>query len=154
MKLAARDVGIGLIVPAALVLAWHLVTYNGMVNPQAQADDGLAVIGHGALRSLDAETLRRIYTGRTIELDGQALRPVNLDVGHALRRRFLAAVLQQSDEEYVAYWTVRRYIGKGAPPRELASAAEVVDYVRRTPGAIGYVDAAEVPAGVGVLWRR
>jgi NitT/TauT family transport system permease protein len=35
MKLAARDVGIGLIVPAALVLAWHLVTYNGWVNPQA-----------------------------------------------------------------------------------------------------------------------
>jgi len=35
MKLAARDVGIGLVVPAALVLAWHLVTYNGWVNPQA-----------------------------------------------------------------------------------------------------------------------
>ena len=35
MKLAWRDVAVGLVVPAALVLAWHVVTYQGWVNPQA-----------------------------------------------------------------------------------------------------------------------
>jgi ABC-type phosphate transport system substrate-binding protein len=135
-------------------MAWMLAPLLGAPGAPAGADEGVAVIGHIAARSLDAETIRRIYTGRTIELDGQALRPVNLEAGHALRRRFLGAVLQQTEDEYVAYWTVRRYIGKGAPPRELAGSAAVVDYVRRTPGAIGYVEAAEVPAGVGVLWKR
>ncbi|WP_232540119.1 hypothetical protein [Azohydromonas aeria] len=136
-------------------IAWMLAPLLGAAGaPTGAADEGVAVIGHVAARSLDAETLKRIYTGRTIELDGQALRPVNLEAGHPLRRRFLAAVLQQSEDEYEAYWTVRRYIGKGAPPRELAGSAAVVDYVRRTPGAIGYIDAGEVPAGVSVLLRR
>lgn len=131
-----------------------LAALLGAAGAPARTDEGVAVIGHIAARSLDAETLKRIYTGRTIELDGQTLRPVNLEPGHALRRRFLGAVLQQTEDDYVAYWTVRRYIGKGVPPRELSSAAEVVDYVRRTPGAIGYVDASDVPPGMNVLLRR
>lgn len=120
----------------------------------ARADGNLVVIAHAPLPGVDAETVRRIFTGRTIELDGQALRPVNLSAGHPLRRRFLASLLQQSDDDYVAYWTVRRYIGKGTPPRELADPAEVIDFVRRTPGAIGYLDAADLKPGTTVLLRR
>jgi ABC-type phosphate transport system substrate-binding protein len=120
----------------------------------ASADEPLAVIANTPLKGIDAEALKRIYTGRTIEIDGQPLRPVNLAPGHPLRRRFLGAVLQQDEDNYAAYWTVRRYVGKGAPPRELASAAEVIEYVRSTPGAIGYVDPADVRPGVNVVWKR
>ena len=35
MKLAWRDIGVGLLAPATLVLVWHFVTYHGWVNPQA-----------------------------------------------------------------------------------------------------------------------
>jgi ABC-type phosphate transport system substrate-binding protein len=120
----------------------------------ARADEALVVIAHAPLPGLDAEALRRIYTGRVIELGGQVLQPVNRAPGSPLRQRFLGAVLQQTDADYVAYWTVRRYIGKGAPPRELSSGADVFDFVRRTPGAIGYIDAAELRPGVYVVTRR
>ncbi|WP_238455774.1 hypothetical protein [Azohydromonas lata] len=120
----------------------------------AWADEGVAVIGNLPARALDAETLKRIYTGRTIELEGLLLRPVNLPYGHPLRRRFLSAVLQQQEDDYLAYWTVRRYIGKGAPPRELAGTAEVLVHVRNTPGAIGYVEASQLTPDLNVLLRR
>lgn len=125
-----------------------------LAQAPARADDGVVVIANAPLKGLDAEALRRIYSGRTVELDGQALRPVNLAPGQALRRRFLATVMQQDDEDYVAYWTVRRYIGKGTPPRELRSSGEVIDYVSRTPGAIGYIDAGELRPGLNVVFRR
>ncbi|WP_028104539.1 ABC transporter permease [Pseudoduganella violaceinigra] len=35
MKAAWRDIGVGLVAPATLVLAWHIVTHQGWVNPQA-----------------------------------------------------------------------------------------------------------------------
>ncbi len=126
---------------------------GGVVSP-VQADDGVAVIANAPLRGVDADTLRRIYSGRIVELDGLPLHPVQLVGGHPLRQRFLASVLQQKDEDYVAYWTVRRYIGKGTPPRELAATADVLAFVQRTPGAIGYVDAAELRPGQAVLLRR
>jgi ABC-type phosphate transport system substrate-binding protein len=123
-------------------------------SPRLQADDSVIVIGHAALRALDADTVKRIYTGRVIELGGQDLRPVNLVPGHPLRQRFLASVLGQSEEDYLAYWTVRRYIGKGTPPRELDGTGMVIEYVRRTPGALGYIDAAQWAPGLNVLLRR
>ncbi len=124
----------------------------GLAAP-AQADDALVVVAHAPLRGLDAEALRRIYTGRMIELENQVLRPVNLPSGHPARKRFLALVMQQDDEDYLAYWTVRRYVGKGAPPRELATPADVVNYVRSTPGAIGYLEPADLKPGLTVVLR-
>lgn len=126
----------------------------GLPAAHAATDDGWVLIANGPLKGVDAEMLKRIYTGRVVELDGQALRPVNLVPGTPLRRRFLAGALQQDDEDYIAYWTVRRYIGKGAPPRELRSTAEVIDYVQRTPGAIGYIEPADLKPGMVVLLRR
>jgi ABC-type phosphate transport system substrate-binding protein len=114
----------------------------------------VVVIANAPLRGVDAEAIRRIYGGRMVELDGQPLRPVQLAAGQPLRRRFAAAVLQQSDEDFIAYWTVRRYIGKGAPPRELSRSAEVIAHVQHTPGAIGYIDAADLKPGLHVLLRR
>ena len=120
----------------------------------ARADENIVVISHSPLKGVDAEVLRRIYTGRTIELDRLLLHPVNLAPGHPLRRRFAGAVLQQSDDDYIAYWTVRRYIGKGAPPRELSSTAEIIEYVTTTPGAIGYIEASELKPSMFVVLRR
>lgn len=119
-----------------------------------RADDGLVLIGNASLKGVNADLIKRIYSGRVVEVDGIAVRPVNLSTGSGLRQRFLDAVLQQSDADYVAYWTVRRYIGKGTPPVELRSSAEVIDYVGRTPGALGYIEATEVRPSLHVLWRR
>ena len=47
---------------------------------------------------------------------------MNLKSGVRLRGQFLADLLGMDEERYVAYWTVRRYIGKGAPPRNWKAA--------------------------------
>lgn len=111
------------------------------------------VIGHAGLRPLDRTTLERIYTGRIVEIDGVRLTPVNLPQGNALREAFLQSYLLQDENKYTGYWTVRRYVGKGTPPAELPSSAEVLDFVSKTEGAIGYVDSAKVPDGVQILLR-
>ena len=78
---------------------------------------------------------------------------VNASRGSSVRDRFLQDYLHQDEDKYTAYWTVRRYIGKGASPRELSSSADVIKYVNSTPGAIGYIDEADVPPGVHVLLK-
>ncbi len=119
----------------------------------AGAADGLIVIGHPSLSSLDAATLEKVYTGKVVEVNGVAVTAVNAQTGSATRNRFLQAYLKQDEDKYTAYWIVRRYIGKGAPPREISGSAAVIDFVKATPGAIAYIDEADVPAGVRVLMR-
>jgi ABC-type phosphate transport system substrate-binding protein len=119
----------------------------------ARAAGGVVVIGDARLTRLDATTLEKVYTGRVIEVDGIPVTAVNANSGSAVRNRFLQAYLNQDEDKYTAYWTVRRYIGKGASPRELRTSAEVIDFVKSTPGAIGYIDEADVPPGVSVLLK-
>ena len=119
----------------------------------SNAADGVVVIGHSNLTGLDLSTLEKVYTGKVIEINGVPVTAVNASSGSAVRSRFLHAYLKQDEDKYTAYWIVRRYIGKGAPPRELANSEAVVAFVKATPGAIGYVDETDVPTGVTVLLK-
>lgn len=120
----------------------------------ASAWAGVVVIGHANVRKLDLPTVQRIYTGKVIEVGGVPVAPVNLQTGQPVRQRFLVDYLQLNEDAYLAYWTVRRYVGKGVPPRELATAADIIQYVQNTPGAVAYLDEADVPASANVLLRK
>ena len=121
----------------------------------AQAHAGeIVVIGNSNVPKMDAVTIQKVYTGKVISVSGINVTPVGVKPGATTRNLFLQEFLKQDEEKYTAYWTVRRYIGKGAPPTELASAADVINYVQSTPGAVGYIDEAELKQGMNVVARR
>ena len=125
-----------------------------LISPVMAADEAIVVIGHAALPKADLPTLQRLYTGRVTAINQQTAIPVNLPVGDPLRQQFLNVVMRQSEEQYTGYWLVRRYVGKGAPPQELATFEDVVKYVISTPGAVGYVPASKVPPGGNVIFKN
>jgi ABC-type phosphate transport system substrate-binding protein len=135
------------------ILAGAVLALHAFSGAALAADTDVVVIAHPSVPVLDISTVYRLYTGRAIEVAGNPVTVVNAAPGSSLRDRFLNVYLQQNDEKYRAYWTVRRHIGKGVPPREFKSAAEVLEFVQRTPGAIGYVEAGEVKAGVRVVLK-
>ena len=118
----------------------------------AQAGDML-VIGNGNVPKMDTVTVQKIYSGKFISVVGVNVTPVALKTGTPLRNRFLKEFLNQNEEKYTAYWTVRLYIGKGTPPMELGSTSDVIGFVQATPGAVGYIDANDVQPGMNVIAR-
>jgi ABC-type phosphate transport system substrate-binding protein len=119
------------------------------------ASGGVVVIGHPSLvGKIDAPTVQKIFTGKVIEVSGVSVTAVNAHLGSPVRNQFLQLFLHQDEDKYTAYWTVRRYIGKGVPPREMASSADIIDFVTSTPGALGYIDESEVKPGLNVLLHK
>lgn len=94
---------------------------------------------------MDWVTLQKVFLGKVIRVNGMPVIPVNLVSGSLARKDFVSQILEQTDEKYVNYWTVRRYIGQGSPPREVSGEQEMIDYVRSTPGAVGYVEEVTPP---------
>ena len=130
-----------------LMLLWAASMFD------AWAADGVVVIGHPTVKRLDTTTVARIYTGRVIEVDGVSITAINAHAGTSIRNRFQQVFLNQDEDKFTAYWTVRRYIGKGAPPREMSKSSDIIRFVTSTPGAIGYIDESELRPGLNVLLR-
>src|SRR5262245_26017400 len=115
----------------------------------------LVVVANADTPAIDADTLQKIYLGKVVEVGGRPVVPVNLAKGNSLRTAFMEQVLAQDDDRFIAYWTVRRYIGKGSPPREFATTQEQLEFLRKTPGAVGYLsDAAQVEQGLKTILKK
>jgi hypothetical protein len=82
---------------------------------------------------------------------GEPIRPVDLGTESPTRRRFSEEVLSRSVVAVKSYWQQMIFSGRAVPPPELESDEEVMRYVGKYPGAIGYISGATEPAGVKVV---
>lgn len=114
----------------------------------------IIVIGNANVPKMDIETVQKIYTGKFITLDGISVTPVSLKTGSPLRNAFLSTFLNQDEEKYTGYWTVRRYVGKGTPPLEFNSSQEIIEFISATAGALGYIDEADLKENMNVVARK
>lgn len=104
-----------------------------------------------AVRSTTRSDLERIWRRKTAFWpNGTPVVPLNLPGGEPLRRSFQEKVLRSGDEELAQWWN-RAYFQGVPPPVVLQTGAAVRAFVAATPGAVGYIPAAEADATVVVL---
>ncbi len=124
---------------------------TALMSAQVQAE--IAVIVNPANdSSLDKGEISRIFLGKKKSFpNGTSVTPINLSEGAATRGSFDSNVLNKSSSQLKAYWSKLVFTGKGTPPKEVSSDADVVAAVKSDPSAIGYVDASAVTGDVKVV---
>jgi ABC-type phosphate transport system substrate-binding protein len=85
---------------------------------------------------------------------GEAIRPVDLAPESPVRRRFSEEILRRSVDAVKGYWQQRIFSGRDVPPPELDTSEDVVKYVLRYEGAVGYVSGSAKLEGVKVVSVR
>jgi len=101
--------------------------------------------------SISAEDLKGVFLATKSSLsDGSHVEPV-LEKGGAAHESFLREFLGKSDAAFETYYRSLVFTGKASMPKSTASDAEMVAYVAKTKGAIGYVSAGANTAGVKTL---
>jgi hypothetical protein len=83
--------------------------------------------------------------------DGAAVMPVEQSAKTPMRQRFTLEIYGKQVIAISAYWQQMIFSGKGIPPPEKSTDADVVAYVRDTPGGIGYVWAGADTSSVRVV---
>lgn len=86
--------------------------------------------------------------------DKTPLRPVDLKAGNPARKTFAKQIIRRSERAIRSYWQRQIFAGRQLPPRQVSGDEAVVEYVKRTRGAIGYVSGAADVSGVKVLRIR
>jgi ABC-type phosphate transport system substrate-binding protein len=83
--------------------------------------------------------------------DGEVIRPVDLPLESAARRKFTDEVLGRSVAAVRSYWQQLIFAGRDVPPPELDGDAAVVAYVLRNRGGLGYVSGSASLAGAKAI---
>jgi len=83
--------------------------------------------------------------------DGQAAVPVEPSSKSPARQRFDQDIFGKPVIAISAYWQQMIFSGKGIPPPEKPNDADVVAFVRETPGAVGYVSSGADTSSVKVV---
>lgn len=106
----------------------------------SMAEDVLIIAHKGvADSSLDGDDIKQIFLGqKTTWSDSSKIIFVVQDRTKA-GDAFLKKYLQKTATQYDTYWKKQVFTGKGRAPYSFSSNQELVDFVSRTPGAIGYV---------------
>ena len=101
--------------------------------------------------SVSADELKGVFLATKTSLsDGSHVEPV-LEKGGAVHEAFVKEYLGKTDAALQTYYRSLVFTGKASMPKTLAADAEVVAYVAKTKGAIGYVGAGAGTAGVKIL---
>lgn len=98
--------------------------------------------------TLTAADVKEVYVGEKQFAGSVKLVPVD---NTTAQEQFLAKVLNLDKARYVALWTKKGFRdGLNQPPVKTGD-NDVLEFVKRTPGAVGYVNAS--PSGVNVVMK-
>ncbi len=101
--------------------------------------------------SLSADDLKSVFLATKTSLsDGSHAEPV-LEKDGPTHEAFVKEYLGKTDSALQTYYRSLVFTGKASMPKTLGTDAEVVGYVAKTKGAIGYVSGGAATAGVKTL---
>lgn len=103
-----------------------------------------------SVESLTIAKVGKLFLRKTTHWEsGLRTKPVDQTVSSPVREAFSEAVHDRGVRAIKAYWQKLLFSGRSAPPPELASDRDVLDYVRGNSGGIGYVS-VRTELGTGV----
>ena len=129
-----------LIVLVSLGLAVQAQSFKVVVNT------------NNPVSSLTKKELSDIFLKKHLKWQsGEVVIPVDLSSKSSVREDFSNQVHGKSVSAVKSYWQQFVFAGKGTPPVEKNNDDEVIDFVKRTPGAVGYVSAGANVSGLKVI---
>jgi ABC-type phosphate transport system substrate-binding protein len=118
------------------------------------AETSVIVSASNPNSTMDQATISRIFLGKAKSFpDGSQALPVDQNTGSKTREAFNSTVLSKSDSQLKSYWSRLIFTGKGTPPKQAGTDAEIKALVANNPNIIGYVDSAAVDGTVKVVHK-
>jgi ABC-type phosphate transport system substrate-binding protein len=116
----------------------------------AASGSSVVVVANASITvsAISQDEVREVFLGSRQSLsNGSKVTPVLLK-GGPVHEAFLKSYLGKSTEGFRTWWLRYIFTGQGLLPKTLASEADLIDYVSRTEGALGYAAPASVRGNV------
>jgi hypothetical protein len=124
------------------LLHFTLLTLLSLLAILPVKAEPVVVINAGSgVERLSQDEVINIFLGRYRQLpSGITAMPIDQPADQPLRAQFYRLLVNKDLAELNAYWARLIFSGKISPPRQAASASEVLEWVARTRGGIAYIE--------------
>jgi ABC-type phosphate transport system substrate-binding protein len=134
-------------------IAIALLAGTALIASSAQAASYKVIVNNSvSINSLSKKAASDLFLKKTTKWEsGSSVTPVDQLDSSNTREGFSKAVHGKTAAAVKSYWNQQIFSGRDVPPVEKKSDAEVLSFVRNTPGAIGYVSDGASVEGVRVV---
>ena len=102
--------------------------------------------------TFDEKTIKHIYLGKIKALaNGEKVSVLTLADDAPETEQFRESALNKSNSQFKSYWSKIAFTGKGTPPTEVASNAEMINAIKSDPSSIGFINSNAVTGDVKVV---
>jgi hypothetical protein len=129
------------------LLTLLLILAASLATPLVATAADVYVIANQSV-DLQAGDVRDVYLGEKLFSGSVRLRPVD---NAEAQETFLSSVMHMTGIAYATAWTKKAFRQGLTQPPMYSGDAEVIEFVRRNEGAVGYARSA--PSGVKVLQK-
>jgi ABC-type phosphate transport system substrate-binding protein len=120
-----------------------------MASSQAFAGDVAVIANRGVpVASLTKAQIQDIFTGNLTKWDNGKKITFIVLTGGAAHESFLSDYVGKTPAQFQAYWKKQVFTGAGTAPKSGKDEKEILDFVAKTDGAIGYVPSSAVDSSV------
>lgn len=117
-----------------------------LAGAPASAATAVIVSPKSAATHMPSQQAAQIFLGKSTQMT-----PIDLADNSATRNEFYQKVAGKDQDQVKAIWSKIVFTGRGFPPREYNTSAQVKKAVAGDAGAIGYIDKAAVDDTVRVI---
>lgn len=118
-------------------------------TPVSAAELAVVANPRSGIDKLNHDEVVDIFMGRSRQLSsGITAQPIDLPATQVEKAIFYRLLVNKDLTEINSYWARLHFSGRVSPPMVAKSAANVIEIVARTPGAIGYINKSMVDATV------
>lgn len=129
-----------------LTIAWSVGAQPALAGVVAVVSAKSAITGLSKVQVAD------LFLGRSSRYpNGDAAVPIDQVESSAARDEFYAKYAGKLPAQIKAHWSKVIFTGRGQPPPEVATDAEVKKRLAHDPNAIGYIEQSAVDASIRVV---
>lgn len=102
--------------------------------------------------SLDPDAVKNIFLGKTAKWDNNDMVTIVVSENATIHKEFLEKYIKRTENQFTNVWRQNLFTGKGTQPVKVKTIEELVEYVAKTPGAVGYISSdMTLPPSVKVI---
>lgn len=112
-----------------------------MLFPVIAVAGSVVIVGHPSVResALSKQDIKKIFLGKKrVWKDGTKI-VVAINTDEDLFSRFLKKYVGKSPSQYDNFWRTKIFSGKRSSPQMLDGNQQMINFVKNTEGAIGYI---------------